>query len=159
MPSGIDLTSDQLQFVEIRRRLKEAGSGGLTRELNRSLKQAAQPIVQAEKAAALGLPSHGDVHTGLRQSIADATTTRVSTAGSNPGVIVYTQEKKTRGKLGRDTNRARGWKHPVFGNRAVWVQQISSPGWWNRAAQPSARAALGLVEQALERIAQKIARG
>ena len=157
----IELTVDQQNFQIIKARLKEAGAPGglLNRELNKALKAAAKPIQEAEKSAALQLPAAGAVSTGLRASIADATSIRVSNSRTNPGVTVYVQRNKVRGRIGTDTNRARGWKHPVFGNRSVWVQQVMSPGWWGRAGRPGLLASKEKVRLALETVAQKIAKG
>lgn len=153
----VEMTWDQRRFLEIRARLKAAGHGGLTRELSKSLKVAGEQIRVAEQTAARQLPAHGVKHTGLRESIAEATAVRVSGSNTNPGVTVYV--KRSAGRLGRATNLAKGWRHPVYGNRNTWVRQVMSPGWWGRAARPLLPKAQEEVRQALDRVAAKIAKG
>jgi hypothetical protein len=146
----IGITLDQQQFVAVRARLRAAGEGGLLRELNKALKSAATEVRLAEQTAATALPAHGAVHTGLRAQIAAATAVRVTDSKSNPGVRIYVQEGKVPGKLGRDTNRARGWRHPVWGDKNVWVTQVMSPDWWGRAARPHYASARDKCVQALQ---------
>jgi hypothetical protein len=146
----IGITLEQQQFEQVRARLRAAGEGGLLRELNKALKSAALEVKLAEQSAASALPAGGVVHTGLRAQIAAATAIRVIDSKSSPGVRIYVQEGKVRGHLGRDTNMTRGWRHPVFGDRNVWVTQVMSPDWWGRAARPHYQSARDKCVAALQ---------
>lgn len=115
------------------------------KNVKKRLKQAAEPIVQEVKQAALNIPSSkGDVtqtrkkkgeNLGLRASLANAvqadinptkkgaiakirvSTTKFMSASGRPRTLPYYMEGR----------RKRAWRHPVFGNRDVWVAQSPHP--------------------------------
>lgn len=107
-------------------RLKVAGAGGLRLELLRGLKTAAGPLVPVVKDAARNqLPKTG----GLNEQVAgQRITVAVRTGARTAGVRLTTTAPDTRQT---DDGFVR---HPVFGNRAVWVRQDipAAAGWWSR---------------------------
>jgi hypothetical protein len=150
MPASISLTTDQVKLRRIQAQLKEAGSRGLVRELNKALKSAAEPIAVDERVAALALPSKGKDSNGLRQGIADGVHVIVSRSKTSPGVRIL-----SRAKLARASNR-RSWRHPVFGNRNVWVVETLSPGWWPATARRHKAAVTRQIHEALNLVAKQI---
>lgn len=74
------------------------------------------------------IPKH---HT--REKIAKAVTATVSTAGENPKVQFKVSEAKLpevlRG-MPRKFDSGTKWRHPVMGNRDVWVDQIGKSWFW-----------------------------
>lgn len=69
---------------------------------------------------------------GLRESIARATTGAISTGSKATGVSVTWKVKASRmpnsqRKLAKAFNSAKGWRHPVFGDREDWVTQHGTP--------------------------------
>lgn len=69
---------------------------------------------------------------GLRESIARATSGSISTGSKTTGVSVSWRVRaakmaNSQRKLPKDFNRAKGWRHPVFGDRQVWVTQHGAP--------------------------------
>jgi hypothetical protein len=80
----------------------------------------AKQVKKAEEAA------------GLRESIASATAGSISTGSKATGVSVTWKVRAAKlanrqRRLPRDFNRARGWRHPVFGDRENWVSQQGLP--------------------------------
>lgn len=92
----------------------------LSEKFKRALEDAARPTLEELRRAALGLPARGAKHTGLRGRIAAGVGSHATVKGIRfttsmpPG-----QEELPRG----EDNGLRGWRHPVFGDRDVWVQQ------------------------------------
>lgn len=162
MPARVELHVDQRQLAVLQRNLKEAADKGLTRELRKGLRAAAKPLADAERAAARGLPARGQKSSGLRDRMAAAVTVRYSSSKRNPGVRVHIPKRKMPPKeknLPRHTQSPQGWRHPVYGNREVWVQQVMAPGWWMDAARPHWGNARREINAAVDRVAQQITRG
>jgi hypothetical protein len=55
------------------------------------------------------------------------------------------------------TNRASGWRHPVYGNRENWVHQRGKLEWFDRAFRGREGMYKQAVEQAMEDMARRIA--
>jgi hypothetical protein len=124
------------KLARLAAKLKALGEGELRKRMLAELRKAGRELRDAEREAALGLPA-GKYETGLRQAIAAAMVVRTRTAGSSAGVRVMVD----RNKLPADKRRLpilmnRGtWRHPVYGDREVWVSQRSQPGWWDEPGQ------------------------
>lgn len=162
MAARVELHVDQRRLAALQRNLKQAGGKGLDRELRKGLREAAKPIADAERAAARGLPAKGGKSSGLRARMAAAVTVRYSSSKRNPGVRVHIPKRRMpekEGNLPRYTQSPQGWRHPVYGNTEVWVQQVMAPGWWFNAARPHWGAARREINAAVDRIAKQIARG
>lgn len=130
-----DLADD---IRRVHERLRSAADAKrLRRELVAALRRAAKPAATAAKQAARNLPDNptAPASTGLRRRMASSIGVQVR-GGRNAAVKV----RMSRARLGeqagaaRSTNRGR-WRHPVFGDRDVWVQQESRPGWFDKAVR------------------------
>lgn len=69
---------------------------------------------------------------GLRESIAKATTGSISTGSASTGVSVTWRVRASKmansqRRLPKAFNSQKGWRHPVFGDREVWVAQHGTP--------------------------------
>jgi hypothetical protein len=85
--------------------------------------KAARRTKQAAKAAA---------GAGLRETIANATTSSITTGSAVTGVSVTWRVRASKlansqRKLPKDFNSRKGWRHPVFGDRKNWVVQYGTP--------------------------------
>lgn len=96
---------------------------------------------------------------GLRTSTAAAIKSRVSYTGRKMGARIWVDPAlfpQSQRKLPRYLNRSKGWRHPVWGNRAAWVAQVGEPYFdkpieRNRAALDKAvRAAVSDVMRTLQ---------
>jgi hypothetical protein len=107
----------------------------IRRDMTTALKKGAKPGVLMVKGAALSLPSRGKGHTGMRTKMARSTSAQVRTSGKEAGVYVRVNRRAMgdQASLAAATNNGR-WRHPVRGNRKVWVTQYSNKGWFDRAA-------------------------
>lgn len=112
----------------------EAGKGQ-RKELFKAIQRATRPLKDDVKQAALrDLPRRG----GLNRAVASSKiTTRTRTGGRNVGVRIVAAGKTVRDLRSLDRGRLR---HPVFGNREVWVNQAIRPGWFTRPLEEGAPA-------------------
>lgn len=137
------------QFLRLSKSLKAAGRTGMRKELNKRIKAAAKPSVQAVKdAARSGLPRRG----GAGAFFAKKRASVVTRTGSDPGVKVKfakaDQRLDTEGRL----------THPVFGRPPFVVQKVRS-GVLSEGFQSSAPEVRGEIEKAIQTVADDIVRG
>jgi hypothetical protein len=93
--------------------------------LRKNIRTAAQVAADAAKREVLQPPLHAGSsprHTGLRQQIADNIKVSVITSAGSPGVVI-----RSRGFLSRAYDAAKGWRHPVFGDTAIWATTYGRP--------------------------------
>lgn len=91
----------------------------LARELRPALKKAAQPILQDAKRRA-----------GWSSRVPGAITIKTSLAQGKPGVRLVVDATKAPHARPFEFGSQRGGsyvRHPVFGNREIWVQQRTRP--------------------------------
>lgn len=140
------------QLGDLSKRLRAAGEDGkgLRRELYRGIQRASKPLrAEAQQAARRELPQRG----GLAAEVGRAKFSTRTRAGRNPGVSI-----QAKGEAVRSTDR--GFiRHPVFGNREVWVTQQVPPGWFTETMQAGAPRVRREILEAMENVAQQIARG
>lgn len=138
------------EFYAFSKALKAAGRADLRKELNKALRDASKPLIRQVKAAARAeLPKRG----GLAETVARSPIrAQVRTGATTAGVRIT-----ARGQGLRGTNRG-VVRHPVFGNREIFVEQEVNGGWFDdtlRAGAPTVRPHL---EAAIEAVAEKVVR-
>lgn len=152
------------RLLELDRRLRAAGGRRLEQNLHRRVRRAAEPTHTALQNAIRTVPIRGPgggatrrragddgrAHrtVGLRESIARAI--RISVRSTQPvGARIWID----RGRLPADQRSLPDriddgrWRHPVFGNRSVWVNQYGRP-WWGvtlRRMEPHMRREIARV--------------
>lgn len=144
-------------FRRVAESLRRAG-GELPGELRKAMKKAVRPVVARVRANARALAVHGEKHTGLRGRLAAAVRAQSSTR-TRPGVrIVASLRDRDERSLPRYTdNGSEGWRHPVFGNRHVWVKQYG--GSWFKEEIADSRAEISrALQQVLKEAADKVGR-
>ena len=139
-------------FLKLSKALKHAGRTELRKELTSSLKRTAKPLIgKTRDEARRRLPQKG----GLAKRVAKTPQRiQVRTGAKTAGVRVV---------VGKSNSGARGAnkgvvRHPVFGNRQVWVNQSVPPGWFDEPLRKSAPEVRRGLEKAIESIADKVAR-
>lgn len=114
------------------------------KSIRKRLMDAAKPIVEEVKQAELNIPATREAGAtrkkkgetlGLRAALANAT--KADFNGTSKGAAVHIRVSTTKfmAASGRprtlpyymEGRRKRAWRHPVFGNRDVWVAQSSHP--------------------------------
>lgn len=144
MPVQVTIEGDALKALQ--RKLKAIDRRDLRRELNKGLREGAKPLIgEARSAARSELPQRG----GLAERVASRPMT---ISASTTGVRI-----RVKGMDARSTERGR-LRHPVYGNREVWVTQAIKPGWFTERMRREAPKVRPELVKAMDRVAAKIAR-
>ena len=133
---GLELTPQNLRQISRALRAEEDGKE-LRKELTRNMREALKPGAAQAKSAIMSMASTTP-HDGpaLKTAIARKIRPEVRITGRFPGAKIKAfKTKNLRGfpNAPKRTNRSSGWRHPVYGNREVWVQQAGKPKWFDRA--------------------------
>lgn len=135
----------------------------LRKELAKNLRTELKPAAALAKSGIMSMPSRGvgPGHSpGLRSSIARKIRPEVKLGGNWSGARV--KAFKTRNVRGfpnapKRTNRSKGWRHPVFGNTDVWVDQHGMENWFDNAFEGQADKYRQAIQDAMEAMARRIA--
>jgi hypothetical protein len=141
----------------------------LRAELVEQFRDVTDPLRDRVKAAWKASPSKGhgtstrarQAQPGLRSLLSRATRTEIRLGRKAAGVAVRTDGRRMPDGMKRLPHYAEGtnprWRHPVFGNREVWVEQPPFPRFF-AAVQPDETRARRAAEQAVESVLDKIAK-
>jgi len=164
----------QRQLTDLYRELRRQADGAdRVKQLRRELSEAARPLVPLVKMSIGQLPSKNEnAHRGrmpLRTRFQRAVSIQTRFVGKRTGVYVYMnprkmpdQQKALPAYFEKADKRSRynNLRHPVYGNRDVWVHQPVPPqGYFTWAVRSGDVRAARAVEQVLERVARQIENG
>jgi len=139
------------EIAHVSRLLREVGDKELRRDLYRGLNRATSPLKRAVKERARAtLPSRG----GLAARVASSSIAVRTRGGQHPGVRLVARGKANLDRLDRGVVR-----HPVFGNREVWVSQQVTPGWFTEPLQEGVAPVQRELLDVLDDISRRLARG
>lgn len=127
---------------------------GLPDQIRKEVRQVAQRLALIAKRRALEEPTHGPKHTGLRAQVSAG----VSVSDTETGAKITTSMPQADEAViprGFDDG-ARGWRHPVFGNRNNWVTQRGAFSWFMDSMKGGADDGEQVLHQLLEDTAQRI---
>ncbi|RMI92047.1 hypothetical protein BIU87_20820 [Streptomyces sp. ZS0098] len=136
--SGISLELDPENLRRIARALRAEEDGKeLRKELTKNMREALKPGAARAKSSIMSMASTTP-HDGpaLKTSIARKIRPEVRITGKFPGAKIKafkTKNLRNFPNAPKRTNRSSGWRHPVYGNREVWVQQTGKVRWFDRA--------------------------
>lgn len=153
----VSLVADNADdFYRLSKALKHAGETELRKALHKSMREAAKPLVKTARDAALdsGIPASG----GLAARISKAAfRAQVRTGATTAGVRITAPGKNVTVKMLNTYGKVR---HPVRGNRSVWVDQPvpAAAGWFDKAMQEHAPEVRDDLVRALEAMAEQIMR-
>lgn len=145
------------ELLRLSRALRGMDNEELKKRFRRELREAAKPLVPVVRQSIQSIPSR----TGkgeLRAAMVKATRIEVRTSGRLAGVAIRVDGRKMpQGKKSLQSymeGSKRPWRHPVFGNREVWVRQDPKPYFFRvvgPAAGPRSRAAVNRVLDSINR--------
>lgn len=141
------------------RRLKTADKQ-LRKDLLREIRTAGKPTIEDIRASALAtLPNRG----GLANRVGKDTKfgTRTRTAGRSAGVQIRSTGGASSGRTLKSLDEEGTWRHPLFGNRKVWVGQSdgAAEGWFTEPIEDDLPRFRKAVLDAMEKTANEIVRG
>lgn len=152
--------------------LRKAHREDLGRGLVKAMKRAAEPTLEDLRAAARGIHTTGVRKPGAkhpfvrvmpakgtRAKIAESITARVSLFAEDPRVQFRTGRGLPEGlrSMPRRFDEAE-FRHPVMGNRDVWVSQRGDPWFWE-PIKNNLSTFRAEIDQALEETRQMLERG
>lgn len=150
MPVEVTIVADTEKLARLSAVLKRVGDQQLRRELYRGIQRATVPMKAAARASALQrLPKRG----GLAGKVASSKLSTRTRGGRNPSVRIVASG----GVDLRSMDRGR-LRHPVFGNRRVWVNQSVAARWFTDPMRATAPAARTEIAGVLDRVAVDIAK-
>src|SRR6266702_2818057 len=136
--AGITIV-DRSDLKAINAALRQAANGRQLRlEMTRGWRSEMAPLVGLLKATYLAAPSRGHDASSkarrgqppLRSLLAKAVHLQIKTAGRQAGIILRVDGRRmpSYGRLPSyyEGSRSR-WRHPVYGDREVWVDQLAHP--------------------------------
>jgi len=137
------LEIDSTDFAKLTKEIA-AVEPNFRKTVRKQLKATIDPIVEEVKQAALNIPATHEVgntrkkkgeNLGLRASIANAVQPVINPTKKGAVAKIKVSTTKFMASSGRprtlpyylEGRRKRPWRHPVFGNREVWVAQGAHP--------------------------------
>ena len=161
MPFNLIIKPDKL--ISLARALKSEEDGKqLKKDLLRNLRNALKPVRDEVKAEINSMTSHGGSHgLALRRTVARKVTVQTRLTGRSAGVKLIA--KKTPDLRGfrnapKRLNSKKGWRHPAFGDREDWVQQMGKPDWFDGPVRRRRSEFRKAVAQVLDEMADRIKR-
>jgi hypothetical protein len=153
---------DSGDLKRLARELRQLEDGKeLVRDLRRSLRAILTPVRDEVKAAYRAAPSRrgGTRRRGgsLRGQLAKVTRVEVRPSGRRPVALVRVDGRRMpfgMRSLPQMWEGEKRWRHPVFGNTDLWVQQPSHPRFDAIVARHEGRARRE-VEQTVERLLRR----
>lgn len=146
--------TDVDDLVKLGRRLKEAGDKELRRELFKAMNRSTRPLKLAARSSAVAtLPRRGGLNEWVAKNVRISSSNRLT--GRNPGVRIRASRKGS-DIAAMDRGRLR---HPVFGNRKVWVSQSIRPGWFTAPMVAGVGVAKREIVAAVEDVARRLEHG
>jgi hypothetical protein len=127
------------------------------RELQRNMRAIAAPVVARVRESILTMPSHHDGT--LRGQVARTVSSSVGLSKSGVRLdIISSGAKMPAGedRLPGFLDSARGFNHPVFGNRGVWRRQWGKTGWFENPITQEAPAMKAAVQAAMDETARHL---
>lgn len=163
-------------FRSLSRQLKEAGRGDLRKELRAAIQREGAPVVAALRAATMGVDVKVDYVTGVRDDILagrsrpdrlpESTGLRARTAAAistqvlASGIRFRVNGRRIDPQYGDSLARyliagKKRWRHPIMGNRNVWVGQSGQDVWFD-TMRPHLRRFRRAVQSVMDDTAKKI---
>lgn len=182
-PLRISLAATNVSaYRQLAKDLRKAGKTDLRKKLRKQIADAGRPVLDDVKAAVREVPvtsrgggsaqrlkynvgrattarakaSAGRRVAGLRATIARATKLQVTARGVR-FVVQSSQLPEDQRTLPRHLDSERGWRHPVFGDRDVWVTQKGRP-YFAVTIKKQAPAFRRAIVTAMEQIRQELER-
>ncbi|MBY8342019.1 hypothetical protein LXH13_06120 [Streptomyces spinosirectus] len=159
MVAGFEMRTGK-DLKRIGAELRKMDNKQLKKEFGSELRSAAKPMVPAVRAAIRQIPSsRGYSADGLRGRMSKAVKLEVKLTGKQAGVRIRvdgrkmpTHEKALQAYM---EGLKKPWRHPVYGNKEVWVKQDPSPYFYKTVRPLGTRTRVN-VNRAMDRVAKKI---
>lgn len=165
MADGLEVSIDAgPEFERVDAALADE-SATLAMKLRDAVNREVEPWIADAEAAVISIPIKGvGRQSGLRREVAGSISKNISGAPEDFEVVVEASLPAGSGEeneraIPAGMDRETGWRHPVFGNRRVWVQQIPLRHHWFTGTLDDGRNddVTNVLQNALEEAANNIA--
>lgn len=119
------------EWKRVERSLREI-SANAADDFRHKLRAGAEELADETRKAVMQIPVTGTKHTGLRGRVAQGVGVKLTGAGIQ---ISASMNQKDERNLPAYLDARDGWRHPVFGNRSVWVRQTTGGSWFTEVLQ------------------------
>lgn len=158
MVMGLELRNGR-ELARISRELRRLDNPELKKRFRKELRAAAQPLVPVVRNSIRSIPAKRPyTAAGLRGRLAKATRVEAKTVGRDAGVAIRVDGRKMpshQKALPKMMEGRKRWRHPVFGNREVWVTQTAHPYFFH-VVRPAGLASRRAVNKVLDKINRDI---
>lgn len=156
---GIRFTVTGTRDIEQAARALRRVPGRTSAGLRDSLRRSARPLAAKARAKVRALPTKGRGSTGLRRRVARGVEVSATTDRPPRVQIRVRMRQRDERNLPRYMDKRDTWRHPVFGNRSVWVTQKSPRGdWFLETMRRGERDIRAEISEVLEDVAERTAR-
>jgi hypothetical protein len=145
-------------LTRIVRELRAMDDREVLKRFRKELRIAAKPVIPAVRASIRQIPSKRPFTAdGLRGQMSRATTLQLKTAGKQASAVLRVDGRRMPPQARAVQSYMEGlkspWRHPVYGNREVWVKQEPHPYFYKvmRVAGPRARLAVNRIMDGISR--------
>jgi hypothetical protein len=119
------------------------------------LRDAADELARRAQANVMQIPVHTGQHSGLRARVARGVGTKITKSGVQ---ITTSMNEQDEINLPAYLDSQSGWRHPVYGNRHVWVRQMTGGSWFRATIEHGQPMIQDRLEEVFENAARAIAR-
>jgi hypothetical protein len=123
----------------------------LAGEFRDELRDAADVLARRTQQEVMRIPTYTANHSGLRARVAKGVGVKFSPVGVN---VTASMNYKDERNLPAYLDLQAGWRHPVFGDRSVWVHQGTGGSWFRETLEGGH----DMIADRLERIFDNAAR-
>lgn len=119
------------------------------------LRDAADGLAKRAEAEVMRIPATTGQSSGLRRRVAKGVGTKITRSGVQ---ITTSMNERDEVNLPAYLDSQSGWRHPVFGNRHVWVRQDTGGSWFRATIERGQPEIQQRLEEIFESAARAIAR-
>ena len=142
------------EWKRVARALAEVDKG-LEQKFQREVRLVADKLAKQAQAEVMRIPVYGRKHTGLRARVAHGVGTKITGGGVN---ITTSMDQKDEVNLPAYLDQQDGWRHPVYGNRHVWVRQTTGGSWFRETIESGRDDIENALHDVMEDAADRISR-
>jgi hypothetical protein len=160
----IELSVDQQSILGVVEALRyEDDSKQLRKDLLAGIKRAVEPALPEIRSGLMGMATAGleTEAPGLRTTVLRKLKIKATLSGAPKVRVSIGRTGMPRGfdLAARRLNSKKGWRHPVFGNRDVWVEQMGEPEYFDKPLrsrkEQMQQAVMGAVQEMRDRIRRR----
>jgi len=130
-------------------------SATLAENFRNEIREVGETLSRQAAEEVMRIPTYTSKHSGLRTRVAQGVGTKLTKTGVQ---ITTSMNDKDEINIPAYLDINRGWRHPVFGNRHVWVEQETGGNWFRETIATGQPMIQRRMEEIFEDAAETIGR-